>query len=262
MSWNFYKKFFPTPYFLSAPSFGVDISDESIKFAELVMKKGKVQIGRNGERKIPTGVVELGKIKDGKKLEETLISLRKEFGIKSVRVSLLEEQIYLYRLKLQKKGLESVRESIELTLEEHIPIPAQDAIFDYDLAYEDDDNMEIQVAAIPKNIIENYLSVFQNASISVESFELEAQAIARAVIKKGDLGTYMIVDFGERRTGIFIISRGIVMFTSTVDVGGVMLNEVIEKNFKVSREEAEKIKKQFGLQRNMEENKEIFSLLL
>ena len=189
------------------------------------------------------------------------MSLRKEEGIKSVRVSLSEEQVYIFNLKLEKLGLENIRESIELSLEEYIPISAQDAIFDYELLSEDEQSLKLQVAAISKNVIEEYLSVFKNSRISVKSFELEAQAISRSVIKKGDLETYMIVDFGKKHTGIFIISRGIIIFTSTLDVGGRMLSEMIEKNFKISFEEAEKKKKEFGLRRNAT-NREVFSVLL
>ncbi|KKQ87317.1 MAG: Type IV pilus assembly protein PilM [Parcubacteria group bacterium GW2011_GWF2_38_8] len=126
---------------------------------------------------------------------------------------------------------------------------------------EDTQRLGLQVAAIPKNVIESYLSVFKNSVVSVKSFELEAQAIARSVIKNGDLGTYMIVDFGKKRTGIFIVSGGIVIFTSTLDIGGVMLSNMIGKNFKVSFEEAEKMKREYGLRRNSA-NTEVFSILL
>lgn len=244
-----------------APSFGLDISDQSLKFVELIPVKNGVRVGRHGERKLPVGIIESGKIKDPKKLQEALLVLRKEEGLRFVRVSLPEEQVYLFRLRLEKSGLENVREGIELSLEEHIPIPAQDAIFDYDLLNQDAGSLEVQVAAIPKNIIENYLAVFRESLISVQSFELEAQAISRAVIKKGDLDTCMIVDFGQTRTGIFIVSRGVVVFTSTLDIGGVSLNNMIKKSFNISDEEAEKMKRDFGLQRNIE-NKEIFSVLL
>jgi type IV pilus assembly protein PilM len=258
---RFFLKFFPPPKILSVPSFGLDISDESLKFVELIETKNGLRVGRHGERAIPPGVIESGKIKDSKRMEEILISLKKEDGVKSVRVSLPEEQVYLFELKLEKAGLKSVKEGIELALEEHIPIPAQDAIFDYDLIEEDAQTLEVQVAAIPKGVIENYLSIFKRPQILVQSFELEAQAIARAVIKNGDLETYMIVDFGKKRTGIFIVSRGIVMFTSTLDVGGEMLNSMIQKNFKVSFEEAEKMKIEYGLERNTV-NKEMFAVLL
>jgi len=244
-----------------APSFGLDISDESLKFIELVPAKTGIKIGRYGERKISTGIIESGKIKDPKKLEQVLLSLKKEIGMRFVRVSLPEEQVYLFHLRLEKEGLMNVREGIELSLEEHVPIPAQDAIFDYEVLSESEQSLELEVAAIPKNVIENYLLVFRNSLLSVQSFELEAQAISRAVVKKGDLNTYMIVDFGQTRTGIFIMSHGVITFTSTLDLGGATLTKMIQKNFNVNAEEADKMKKKFGLQRNME-NKEIFSVLL
>lgn len=243
------------------PSFGLDISDESLKFISLSAVKKGIRMKKHGERKIPPGVIESGKINDPKRLQEILLLLRKSEGIKSVRVSLPEEQIYLFRMRLDKTGLTNVRESIELSLEEHIPIPALEAIFDYEILDEDESNLRIQVAAIPVGVIESYLSVFKDSSILVQSFELEAQAISRSVLQNGDTDTYMIVDFGEKRTGIFIVSRGVVMFTSTLDVGGVMLTGMIQKNFKVSYEEAEEMKKIYGLQRNVA-NKEIFAVIL
>jgi len=258
---RFFLRFFPIPNFFVRPSFGLDISDESLKFVELIPTRNGIKMGRYGERNIPPGIIESGKIKDTKRMEEILASLRKQIGIKSVRVSLPEEQVYLFKLRLEKDGLKNVREGIELVLEEHVPIAAEDAIFDYEIFSEDEKSLELQIATIPKNIIENYLSIFQHSEIGVQSFELEAQAISRAVVKAGDKDTYMIVDFGKKRTGVFIISRGVVMFTSTLDVGGVMLNDMIAKNFKITSEEAEKMKQKYGLQRNTA-NKEIFSVLL
>lgn len=255
------NKFFPAPDFLSSPSFGLDISEESIKFTELISTKNGIRLGRYGERVVPAGVIESGKIKDLKKLEAILTSLRKEEKIKSVRVSMPEEQVYLFRIYLDKEGLSDVREGIEFSLEEHIPIPAQDVVFDYEILSEDSKNLYIQVAAIPKNVIENYLLAFENSGMSVIFFELEAQALARSIVKEGDMETYMIVDFGKKRTGISIVSCGVLMFTSTIDVGGVVLSNVIQKSFKITFEEAEKMKQKYGLGRDSE-NKEMFSVLL
>ncbi|MFM7088134.1 MAG: pilus assembly protein PilM [Candidatus Paceibacterota bacterium] len=258
---NSRHNFFSTPKFLEIPSFGLDISDESIKYVELLPTDKGIQLGRYGEKKMPLGVMELGEIKDPTKLEELLLALKNEYNMHSVRVSILENQIYLFKLFLEKEGVSDIRQSIELSLEEHIPIPAQEAIFDYEIVVEHDTLLEVQVAAVQQSVIESYLSVFMSVGLAVHSFELEAQAIARAINKKGDPETYMIVDFGERRTGIFIVTAGKVMFTSTIDLGGDVLDNMIEKNFKVSKQEAEKMKIQYGLQRNAA-NKEMFSILL
>jgi len=119
----------------------------------------------------------------------------------------------------------------------------------------------VQIAATQKAVSESYLSVFENTDFLVQSLEIEAQAISRSVVKKGDNETYMIVDFGEKRTGIFIISEGEVAFTSTFSFGGITLSKMMQKSFNISLAEAEKMKKQYGLQRNLD-NKEIFPILL
>ena len=261
MSKSLFNVLFPVPKFLKVPSFGLDVSDESIKFVELVYKNGSLKVGKYGERKIPTGVIESGKIKNLKKMEEILVLLKKEQKMKSARVSLPEEQVYLFEFKLSKSGLEDIRESIELSLEEHIPLSAQDAIFDFEILEEDEKFFTVQVSAISRNVIDDYLAVFRNSNMKVQSFELEAQAISRAIIKKGDTDAYMIVDFGEKRTGIFIVSNGTVVFTSTLDIGGSLLTNMIQKSFQISFEEAERMKKEHGLERNTT-SKELFSVLL
>lgn len=258
---NFFNNFFPTPLFLKMPSFGLDISNDSLKFIQLISTKNGLKVNKYGEKKIPKGIVESGKIIDSPKLEKILTDLKKEQNIKSVRVSLLENQIYFFQKVLDKKNLGSIREAIELSLEENIPIPATEAIFDYEMIKETDTTLELQIAAISNNVIESYLNLFKNCALPVYSFEPEPEAIKRAIIKKDDMETCMIIDFGEKRTGVSIVSNNIVMFTSTLEIGGMMLSQMIEKNLNVPYEKAEEIKKEYGLRRNLQ-NKEIFFIIL
>lgn len=88
---NFFRRFF------SRPSFGLDISDRVLKFTELISTKEGAKVGRHGQREIPVGVIESGEIKDGKKFEEILKSLKKNFGLKSARISLPNE--YMRNIK-------------------------------------------------------------------------------------------------------------------------------------------------------------------
>ena len=53
-----------------------------------------------------------------------------------------------------------------------------------------------------------YLELFQGTGLTPLSFEIEADAIGRAVIPAGDKGTYMVMDFGKNRSGIYIVSEG------------------------------------------------------
>lgn len=240
---------------------GLDISDESIKYAELKQTSQGLVLGRYGSVAVPTGVIYSGKIQNSQKLIQILSDLRKKENLKNVRVSLPEEQIYLFEIKIPRVPYKEIRPTIELQIEEHIPIRVEEAYFDFVILDVTDTEYEIQVSAVPVALTDSYLEVFAGAGLEPLSFELEVQAIARTVIRKGDKDTLMIVDFGEKRTGISVVSNGVVLFTTTLGIGGHGLTQAVEKAFNIPFIEAEERKREIGLSRKPE-HKELFSVLL
>lgn len=243
---KFYQ-FFPPPQFLQMPAVGLDISDTSTRFVELVEKRKGFIIGRFGERAIPRGVIESGEVKKPAELRAIFSDIKKAYNLEFVAVSLPEEQAYLFELHLPKMKYDAIRGAIELSLEEHVPIKADEALFDYDIIKETDSSVDVSVEVVPRSLVDGYLEAFSESGITPISFEIEAHSIARSVVPSGEKGTFMVVDFGKTRTGIAIISEGVVQFTSTVPVGGGSLTDAIAKNMKVSYEEAEKIKREKGI---------------
>ena len=107
----------------------------------------------------------------------------------------------------------------------------------------------------------DYLSLFNKSGIKVRAFESQMQAIARAVVRKGDNETYMVVDFDRTRALAFIVSGGVVFFFFTSEISGMILNGLIQKNFGVSLSEAEKMKQRHGLVRD-KSNEKLFTTML
>ncbi len=258
---HIYNKNFPTPKFLSMASFALDISDQSIKYGKLSRTHSGIHLKKYGKLEIQKGIVVSGKIENSQALVNALKVLRDKEKMNFVRVALPEEQIYLFTIILPKMNWSELRESILLQLEEHIPINANDTVFDFDVLEETESDVLLQVVATSVGLIESYLSVFDQAGLTPISFELEAQAIARAVVGQDNKETFMVVDFGGTRTGISIISKNKVLFTATVDVGGNMLTEMIMKSFGITFGEAEKIKSLYNLSSH-EEGSKIFSSIL
>lgn len=242
-------------------SCAIDISDQSIKYGELKIGIHGLRLGCYGQSKIPEGIIEFGKIKDEKRLIDILKTLRIKEDLFFVRVSLPEEQMYLFNFSLPKIDGIDLKEAILLQLEEYIPIKAEDAFFDYDILSQTESTVLLQVVAIAKEVIENYVSVFKEAGLVPVSFELESQAIARAVIKENDDSSIMIIDFGHIHTGISIVSCGRVLFTSTINMGSSMLTDTIAKNFSISFEEAEKMKCSYIIN-SLDIPSEVFSVIL
>jgi type IV pilus assembly protein PilM len=257
----FYKAF-PPPIFLKMPAFGLDISDGSVHFVELKDSKDGLVVSNFGEKKIPSGIVESGEIKDANKLTEILSSIKDKVGTSFVNLSLPEQHAYLFKLRIANMKRNEVRSNVELQLEENVPISAREAVFDYDILKDmEDGQTDIELSVLPKSVVENYLSVLKNSGFTPASFEIEAQAIARSVVPDGDKGTFMVVDFGKTRSGISIVSNGITRFTSTVEIGGSSLTKVIEKTLKIKTKEAEEIKKEKGIVPR-EENEELFLTMM
>ena len=242
-----YNRYFPTPSYLAMNSCALDISDKSIKYGELFATPLGLRLGRFGQEKVPPGIIVSGKIVNEDELVRILKDLAKREHLHFVRISLPEEQMYLFTIELPKIVGGDLHEAILLQLEEHIPLTALDTTFDYDIISENDKTIFVEVLAIANATIESYVSIFKRSGLVPLSFELEAQAIARAVIPRNDPNPVMVVDFGEARTGASIAHNGRVFFTTTLDIGGVSLTNMIAKNFDVSFEEAEKMKRSYGL---------------
>ncbi|MFA5773559.1 MAG: pilus assembly protein PilM [Candidatus Paceibacterota bacterium] len=256
-----YNHYFPTPPYLAMNSCAIDISDQSIKYGELITTTSGLRLGKYGKEKIPEGVVVSGKIEKEEELISILKKIKEKENLHFIRVSLPEEQMYLFTLSLPKTGNDDLREIILLQIEEHIPLKAPDSLFNYDIISEDNQNILVEVVAMARVTIESYLSVFNRAGLVPISFELEAQAIARAVIPNCDTNPVMIVDFGDTKTGISISNNGRVFLTTTLSIGGIDLTNMIAKNFSLSFLEAEKMKHEYGLEEGSKA-KDIFPAIL
>ncbi len=249
------------PNYLRMQAVGVDISDRSVKYIELTPHNGESKIGRFGEISLAPGIIEDGRIVHSSALVAELSKLSKEKGITFVRAALPEEQVYFFQMKVPNGEEKELYTSIELSLEEHVPIPALDTVFDFDVVSKTAESTLVVVTAVARSVVESYSSTFAEAGLTLLSLELEAEATNRAVVHKDDPTAHMIIDFGRMRTGISVVYGGTVHFTSTVSVGGQMLTDTLVKNFKISVEEAEMMKREYGMRRNSP-RQDLFSVLL
>lgn len=254
------SSFLPPPQYLLLPSAGVDISDTSLKYIQFSRdrKSGKNLVLRNwGDIDIPEGVLARGDVQDPAKLAEAIRTVRERTGVEFVRVSLPEERAYLFETEI-KKGtpFSEIRGQLEFKLEENVPLSPRDAYFDYHVFDNtvDTDSMTVSVTVYAKETINGYYDACRAAGVTPLSFEVEAQAIARAAVPAHDTRTHLIVDFGKTRTGIGIVHRGILMYTSTIDIGGKELSGALRRQLG-DKEESEltTIKNTQGLVRKVDD---------
>jgi len=226
---------FPPPMHMQMPSIGVDISDTSLKYIGLkkTHKPGMMYtLTKWGEIDIPQGVLDRGQVLEQAQLVAVLKAFKAKTAAEFVRVSLPEERAYLFETEIKKTTTEKeIRSILEFRLEENVPIPAREAFFDYDVLESDtsDKAYRVVVASYARETVLNYYDACIEAGLTPISFEVEAQAMARAVLSQDTPGAYMLVDFGKTRTGVGIVYNGALMYTSTIDFGGAVLSDTLRR---------------------------------
>ncbi|KKU70079.1 MAG: Type IV pilus assembly protein PilM [Candidatus Beckwithbacteria bacterium GW2011_GWC2_47_9] len=233
------------------PAVGFDIGDDAVRFIELKKTNDGFKVGRFGERINPVLRDRSADITKNGGFRGFLSSLREAENLGPINASLPEDKAYLFATELVGVDSSLIRSAIEFRLEEFVPIPAKDAIFDYEIIpsqAQSGAKTEVGVAVLPKSIVLSYLEMFQSAGFTPLSFEVAGQAIAKAVVKRGDQRTRIIVYFGKSGSTIFVVKGGAVLFSSAVSVGGDALTGAFAKDKSVSIALAEKFKWDKGLQ--------------
>lgn len=260
---SFLSRFFPPPRYFGMPAFGVDLSDCSVKYAELVSHKDALRLGVFGTMDIPGGAIEKGEIKQRDVVTGILRELRDMTQKNYVVAALPEERVYMSVMPLPMMRAEELATAIESQLEEYIPMPAHESIFDFEFLGADpiEHQYRVAVSAAPRTLINAYVELFSMAGFRPLAFEIEVQALARAVVPRGDMRTMAILDFGKTRTGLAIVQNGIVQFATTVPIGGYHLEQSLREQLGVDTAEARRIKIERGLQRS-EDHNTVFDALL
>lgn len=247
---------FPPPRYISFPSVGVDISDTSLKyiaFEQAHSHDRNLTLTQWGDIDIPEGSLERGNVHDVEKLKDALKEMKARSRAEYVSVSLPEERAYLFETSIAKKtAAKDVRGLLEFKLEENVPLSPRDAYFDYAVVGSDTTSNELRVAVAvySRDTIDQYYEACASADLIPLAFEIEAEAIARASVERSLQGTYMIVDFGKTRMGVGIVHKGVLMYTSTIDISGKQMSEELRKVLgEITEAECTEIKNTRGLMR-------------
>jgi type IV pilus assembly protein PilM len=258
---------------LKPEAFGLDISDLSLKIVKLKTKKGVLGLSSFGEAEIKPGVIKEGEIKDEEILVETIKEAIPEvkgerLKTKYVIVSLPEEKAFLQVIQMPKMSEEDLKSAVIFEAENYIPLPIEEVYLDSQIIqplYNHLDHFDVLIAAIPKKIVNPYVTSLKKIGLIPKALEIESQAISRALVKNEvSPNPVLLIDFGATKTSFMIFSGYSLRFTFSIPVSSQKFTEAISQTLKIDLKEAEKLKLKHGLQREVknEEAKKIFEALI
>jgi len=236
---------------LKQRTFGLDISDLSVKYLMLKKERKSFSIVSFGEFDVEEGIIESGEIKEEEKLANLIQEHTKNLKTKYVVASLPEEKAFLKIIQMPILSNEDLKSALLFEVENYIPLPVSEVYLDGEIlsgSSKMSNKMDVLFVAVPKKIVDSYLRVLNKAKLKCVALEVESLAIVRALIQSAHQGqSFLIVDLGATRTSLIIVKQPSFYFTTSIPISGKLFTELIAKNLKIEVKEAERLKLKYGL---------------
>lgn len=239
---------FAPPRYLAPPLSGIDLSTSGVKAVRLALGSNGLTLAGYTETRLSPGAFTDGEIVDRAAVVGALATAAKNADISTTNAALPESKSYLFETSVQDAKEDEWRTAIEQHLDELIPLPPPETAFDIvGVGQDKQGNARIAGVGFAQRIVDDTLSVFDQANIVVRSLEGEPFAMARALIPAGDTSTVLIIDVGKTTTKLSIVAGRIPRFATTIGIGGHALTLAVQKHFGVTEAEARKVKADRGI---------------
>ena len=242
------RALFAPPQYMALPFSGIDLSTSGVKAVRLAEGTHGLVLAEYAEISLPAGAFTEGEVVDAAVVSKALADAAHTIGVSAANVSLSESKSYLFETSTSGANKIEQRILIEQHLDEFIPLPPEETVFDF-VEVGRDARGDALVAGVgfAHRIVEGTLSVFDQAGISVRALEGETFASSRALLPVSDDSTILIIDVGKTTTKLSIIMGRIPRFATTIAIGGHALTLAVQKYFGVTEEEARGVKAERGI---------------
>ena len=234
-------------------AFGLDISAGSIKVAQIRKAGRKVKLQCLTRNPLPKGIVSGDTILDIDALSKMIVRTldKPEFGhvtTSYVNLALPESKSFVRVIHIPKMGESEADNAVKFEAEAYIPLPIDQVYIDWQpTGLIEDNRMEILMIASPKEQVDKYIQALEKAHLRPKALEVESQSITRCLIPPSSSEAILIIDIGNTRTSLVMVSSGNLQFTSSVPVAGAALTEAISTYLGVTNPQAEAIKIRVGM---------------
>lgn len=151
---------------------------------------------------------------------------------------------------------------VPLEARKYIPVPISEVTLDWSVIPQEPESftesndssssgkvkggLEVLVVAIHNEMLTRYQEILEKTKIKSDSFEMEIFGNIRSSFNR-DLAPILIIDFGASKTKLSIVEAGVVRVFHVVNRGSHDISKNIAQSLGTSFAEAEKMKKEIGL---------------
>lgn len=232
----------------------LDIGSSAIAGAEI--KDGR-NLSRAAVEGLPEGLVVDGEVAEPVDLANHIKRFWRDakFSGRAVRLGVANQRVVVRTIEMPALAdPEEMRQMVELEAADHIPIPPEQAIIDFQPVgwFEDESGprQRLVVVAAHREMIDTLVSAVRRAGLRVEGIDLEAFALIRSLVPtapSGHDGAHVLCHIGAGATNIIVSVDRTSQFTRLVGLGGVDLTNAVADQTGLAAHEAEALKAACGL---------------
>lgn len=250
----------------STSALGIDIGSSSIKVVQLQKRGDKAVLETYGELSLgPYGGVSIGQSTNlsTEKIVQAMTDLlsEKEVAITTKVCGLATpfKASLLSVIEMPAVGQKELALMVPIEARKYIPVPISEVTIDWSVIPKSEveeaplvkgenkiKTVDILLVAIHNNIINQYREIISKTGLDAKFFEIEVFSTMRAVLE-GIHGPIMVFDMGASATKLYIVERGLVHLSHTINRGSQDITANIARTLNISIEEAEVIKRSVGM---------------
>jgi len=166
---------------------GVDIGTSRVKVVELVGRGDSVELTRAAIELAPPGAIRDGQIVSPELVAEVIQRGFAKGRIKpgEVVAAIAGRGVVVRHVKFPRMPEEELREAIKWEGQQHIPMPIEEAVVDFeiidDYSGSDEAEMEVMLVAAPRKLVESHVQAIELAGLTPIAIDVQPFAVLRAV---------------------------------------------------------------------------------
>ncbi|MBT1070451.1 type IV pilus biogenesis protein PilM [Pelotalea chapellei] len=229
---------------------GIDIGSSSVKLVQLKESKGSFQLLNLGIVPLPPEAIVDNTIMDSASIVSAVKNLVSslEIKVKDAACSISGNSVIIRKITLPTMSSEELEDQITWEAEQYIPFDINDVNLDFQILSPDSldpTKMNVLLVASKKDIINDYVAVFNDAGLLLSVVDVDSFAVQNAFEINHDAGPdeiVALVNIGASVMNINVVKDGVTLFTRDVQMGGNLYTDEIQKQLGISSVEAESIK--------------------
>ncbi|MFT5685337.1 MAG: type IV pilus assembly protein PilM [Myxococcota bacterium] len=230
---------------------GLDIGSSHVKLLQLENDRssGKWRLITFGMTELPPEAIVDGSVMNTNVIVDAINELLAQHRVKTKQViaSVSGNAVIIKRINLPMMTLDELEESIQWEAEQYIPFDINDVNIDVQIlegASDDPGQMEVLLVAARKDLVNEYMSLIQQAGLKPLVMDVDSFAVANMFeMNYGSVeGAVALINIGASNVNIHVLRDGVSAFTRDISMGGRQFTEEIQRTLNISYEEAEAMK--------------------